>query len=156
MKENSEKLHREDARVDTLILCLLFVSACVVPIAMMFGGWIMRSAAPAEPNRFVGYRTQLSMSSTDAWHYANSCCGRLWMRLGIVLLAGGMAAIFFVVLAILQNSVSVQTAPDALMWCILLVSGVQIACMILSIFLVERELRRVFHKDGSRRETAGH
>lgn len=141
--------------MDTLIICLLFVSVSVAPLTVLFGGWIMRSTASAEPNRFVGYRSQISMSSTEAWQYANDYCGRLWMRLGLFMLAGSMAVLLIAVMVILASGSSVQSTATILSWVVIGAAAAQVVCLVLSFFRVERHLRTVFRADGTRREQTG-
>lgn len=137
--------------MDTLILCLIFVSLCIVPLVMIFGGWIMRSTAQTEPNKFVGYRTQLSMASPEAWQMANSLCGQLWMRFGLALLLAGAAVMLAGLLIMHQMGRPLQTALEPLPWGMLTVVSAQTAVMILVIVHVERRLRAQFNRDGSRR-----
>lgn len=47
---------------------------------------------PEEINSIFGYRTKRSMKSIDAWKFANDYCGRLWQKIGLILIVPTVAA----------------------------------------------------------------
>ena len=62
------------------------------------------------------------MKNTDTWNFAHSYCGRLWWKIGLFMSAGTIFAIMMI----------------------------QCAILLISIYPVERELRKNFDKTGKR------
>ena len=63
-----------------LICCLM------IPGLMIIAGWMMWKHCPKQINSLLGYRTKRSMKNMDTWKFAHEYCGRLWFRLGLLLL----------------------------------------------------------------------
>lgn len=75
-------------------LWLIFVF--VTPAIMIFAGWMMWKHCPKNINGLVGYRTTRSMKNMDTWQFAHDFCGRLWWKIGFVMLAGSALVFAFV------------------------------------------------------------
>lgn len=105
-----------------------------VPAVIIICGYIMKKFHSAEPDSTVGYRTARSMSSREAWAFANERCGGLWIKIGAVASAVSLpfcAAYFFI-----------STAYGAALMCVLML--LQTAAMLLPIPRVEKELKEKF------------
>ncbi|MBD5561006.1 MAG: SdpI family protein [Clostridia bacterium] len=129
------------------IALLLLVSTAVVPMLMLLAGWMMRLVADSEPNRAVGFRTRLSMSSSEAWRYANMYLGRKWGVQGLIMLGVSLGAVLVLLLSF-GSSLIVRGA--ALSWIVVGVTAAQVLWMVFSCWEAERHLRTVFRPDGSR------
>jgi len=114
-------------------LFMLFCN-CLIPGVMLLFGWIFRKHPPKQINSFYGYRTRRSSASQAAWDFAQVTMGKLWWRWGWVLLALSVAA----QLPFLQAEESTISKISGL------VCGAQVAVLLLSIWPVERALKRQF------------
>lgn len=137
--------------MEGLIIAILVVGVCIVPVIIEVAGWILRGMVPSEPNGYVGYRTRMSTSSVEAWNYANSYCGKLWMQIGWKLLLVSVAVVLIAVWAILGSGGTLASASSALLWTVGGVTGGQCLVFLLSIRAVEKKLRQEFNPDGTRR-----
>ena len=105
-----------------------------VPAVIIICGYIMKNCHSAEPDPTVGYRTVRSMSSREAWAFANERCGGLWIKIG--------AAAAAVSLPFCATYFFISTAYGAALMCVLML--LQTAAMLLPIPRVEKELKEKF------------
>ena len=118
-----------------LVMCLL------IPAVMIGIGWRFRHRPPKTINGLYGYRTARSMQNQQTWRFAHETCGRLWLRIGLVLLPVSIAAML----------PSLGRGTDTVgLWCVGVVL-VQTALLVSSIFPVERALKRTFDDYGRKR-----
>ena len=64
------------------MVCVIFI----LPIIITIIGHLMNKYPPKKVNWFVGYRTRKSMKDETVWKVANEYCGKLWMRIGLIML----------------------------------------------------------------------
>ena len=64
----------------------MFLCNLLMPLIMLIGGYCMYKNPPKEINGLVGYRTTMSKKNKDTWKFAHDYCGRLWIKLGFILL----------------------------------------------------------------------
>ena len=112
---------------------LLFVCELLVPIIMIVFGILFSAGAPGDINSFFGYRTLMSMKNSDTWDFAHRYCGRLWIRIGAVMLP----------VTVISSIISLKTARILSVLGIfgVIVIAVQTCVIIISIIMVERKLR---------------
>lgn len=120
-----------------MMLCCL-----LVPLTMLLSGRWLDKYPPKEINGLLGYRTKRSRKSADAWNFAQHFCGKLWVKIGIVLFPVTLLAM----LPFLKSGI------DAVSIAALVVSAAQILVMVASIWPVERALRRNFDENGVRKQ----
>lgn len=113
----------------------------LLPAIMLAFGWLFQKKPPRRINGVYGYRTARSMKNQETWLFAHKVCGRLWFRLGLLLLPVSVCAM----LPALGRSVNVVG-----IWCCI-VETVQLVVLIGSIFPVERALKRTFDDFGKKR-----
>lgn len=83
----------------------------------------------------------MSMKNVDTWAFAHDYCGRLWIKLGLILLIPTIIVqILFVHSG--ENTIGILT---------LIVESVQLVVLIGSIVPVEKALKRTFDENGARR-----
>ena len=121
----------------------LFVTAMdlLVPAIMLYFGRRFQKKPPEKINHIYGYRTSRSMKNQETWRFAHETCGRLWVRLGAVLLLLSLAA------AAMTFGSGVETA--GIVSAVVVV--VQMVVVIGSIVPVERALKRNFDDQGRKR-----
>ena len=57
----------------------------MIPILIIFIGYIMYKYPPKKINWIVGYRTRKSMKNEENWKFANQYCGKLWIKIGLIM-----------------------------------------------------------------------
>lgn len=119
-----------------ILVCDLFI-----PILMILAGIIMWKHAPKEINGLLGYRTTRSMKNMDTWKFAHDHCGRLWWKIGLVMLIATIPA----------HLPFYQSNDNTLSALSLIVTGVQLVVLIASVFPTEMALKKTFHDDGTRK-----
>ena len=113
----------------------------LVPIIMLYFGRRFQKKPPEKINQIYGYRTARSMKNQETWRFAHETCGRLWVRLGAVLLLLSLAA------AAMTFGSGVETAGIVSAAVVV----VQMVVVIGSIVPVERALKRNFDDQGRKR-----
>jgi uncharacterized membrane protein len=107
---------------------------------MLGFGYVMRKYPPKKINGVYGYRTSKSMKSYETWNFAHEFCGRIWVRVGLVMLFVSLL-IFFI---------AMRYKEDILDWVILLVIVLQTVILSISIIPVEKALGDLFDNKGHR------
>ena len=100
----------------------------------------MHKNPPKKINDLVGYRTPMSRKNMDTWTFAHEYCGKLWMKLGVVVL----------ILSVIAQIPFVKASEDAIGNLSLILVAVQLAVIIGSVFVVEKALKNTFNEEGVR------
>ena len=119
----------------------MFIFNLLVPLLMVVFGRIMYKHAPKSINGVYGYRTSMSMKNEDTWKFAHDYCGRLWYKIGLIML----------IPSVLVQLPFVRRSTDTIGIMTVVLETVQICVMIASIFPTERALRKTFDKYGNRK-----
>lgn len=119
----------------------MFICNLLVPLLMVVFGRIMYKHAPKSINGIYGYRTSMSMKNEDTWKFAHDYCGRLWYKIGLIML----------IPSVLVQLPFVKRSTDTIGIMTVVLETVQICVMIASIFPTERALRKTFDKYGNRK-----
>ncbi|NFD29294.1 SdpI family protein [Clostridium botulinum] len=121
----------------------IFIIVCnlIIPVIMLFFGVRFRKHGPKNINGIYGYRTSMSMKNKETWEFAHQYCGRLWIKLGLIMLTISIIV-----------SVLVFTYIDEAQGIIdLILVTIQTIVLIVSIFPVEKALKNNFDGNGNRR-----
>lgn len=120
----------------------MFFSNLLVPVIFIVSGRMMWKHCPKKINGMMGYRTKRSMMNMDTWKFAHEYCGRLWWKLGwLILIPSVPAQILFYNSS--DNVIGIASGIICTVQCIVLVAA--------SIFPTEKALKKAFHEDGTRR-----
>ncbi len=121
----------------------IFIIICnlIIPVIMLFLGVKFRKHGPKNINGIYGYRTSMSMKNKETWEFAHQYCGRLWTKLGLIML---VISIIVSVLAFTYFD-EAQGIIDAIL------VTIQTIALIASIFPVEKALKSNFDGNGHRR-----
>ena len=111
------------------------------PAVMILFGTMFMKAAPKKINYIFGYRTDMSMKNRDTWEFAHKYIGKLWLRLGFLLIPTTVILMLFVI-GKTENIVGTIG---------LIVSFINTVVLIVPIFFTEKALNRAFDKDGNRK-----
>ena len=120
-----------------------FMLCCdvLIPILMIVAGRMMWKRPPKTINGTVGYRSNRSMMNMDTWNFAHDYCGRLWWKIGWIMLVPSIL-IHVPLYGKSDNAIGIV--------CGILIT-VQTIVLIVSIFPTERALKRTFTDSGKRR-----
>ena len=119
-----------------MLLCDL-----LIPVVMLIAGRMMWKHCPKNINSVMGYRTARSMKNMDTWKFAHDYCGRLWWKLGLIMLVLS-ALIYIPFYQSSEKTIGIIGGILATIQCIVLIA---------SIFPTESALKKTFKDDGTRR-----
>lgn len=120
----------------------MFVCNMLVPLVMILGGYFMYKHPPKDINGVIGYRTKMSRVNKDTWDFAQDYCGRLWLKIGLILL---------IPTAIVQIPF-VHSSDDTIGIMSLVLETVQLIILFVCFIPVELKLRKTFDHNGNRRQ----
>ena len=75
----------------------MLIMALLVPLTMVAFGKYFAKNAPKQINWVFGYRTSMSMKNKETWEFAHHYCGKLWLRIGYIMLVPTIVAMLFVI-----------------------------------------------------------
>ena len=125
----------------TLFWLFMLAMGLLIPLLMVFFGRRFLKKPPSRINDFYDYRTAMSMKNAETWRFAHAVCGRLWSRVGLVLLPLSLLPFLFFIGADENRIGTVGTV----------VCLIQTAVLVASLIPVEAALRKNFDKDGKQR-----
>lgn len=117
----------------------MFFMEIMIPACMVVFGLMFVKSPPGNINGFFGYRTARSCSSKEAWDFAHTYFGRIWWKLGMVML-------------VISAAVMVPFAgksDDAIGIAGTVICVIQIIVMLAPILFTERALKRNFDDKGN-------
>ena len=120
----------------------LFICNLIVPVIMLIAGRMMWKHCPQKVNGVYGYRTRRSMKNMDTWKFAHNYCGRLWYKIGCIML----------LLTVVVQIPFFRSSEEVIGMVGLVLCTIQIVVLIASVFPTEAALKKTFHEDGTRRE----
>ncbi len=116
----------------------IFWSDLLIPIMMIVIGRLMWKHPPKNINALIGYRTTRSMKNMDTWNFAHHYSGKLWWKIGWMILLPSL----------LVHIPFYKASEDVVgIVCVVLLS-IQVIILIFSIFPVERALKKTFTDEG--------
>ena len=119
----------------------MLIMDLLTPLLMLGFGSLCLKRAPREINFIYGYRTTMSMKNKDTWQFAHAYFGKLWFRIGLILLPVSILPLLFVMGGD-ENTVSIVGG---------VICTVQVVVLLGSIVPVEKALKRTFDRDGNRK-----
>ena len=111
------------------------------PLIMLVMGRYFMKKSPKEINYIFGYRTNMSMKNKDTWDFAHKYFGKRWFRLGWLLIPISVIPMLFVI----------GKGEDIIGTVGMVVMVIDLILLIAPIFPTERALKKVFDKDGNKR-----
>lgn len=124
---------------------LTLVSVLIIPIVMIGCGGIFKKYPPKTINNFYGYRTPMSSKNQETWDFAQTYFGKVWWKIGWIMCLG----VILIMVGILLSGYSKNEA--FVTYSITIITIIEVVLMVLSIIPVEKALRRVFNKDGTKK-----
>ena len=120
---------------------IVFMFDLLIPVMMLGFGRIMYRSAPKDINYIFGYRTTRSMKNEDTWKFAHEYCGRLWCRIGLIML----------ITTVIVHIPFYNSSKDTIGIVVTIVMTVQVVVLMLSIIPTEIALKKTFNDDGTRK-----
>ena len=117
---------------------LILFCDLIIPLTMIIFGYWMWKHPPKEINGIFGYRTTRSMINQDTWFFAHHYSGKLWWKIGWVLLLLSLL-VHIPFYNALENTIGIFS---------IIILGIQFIPMIVSIILTERALKKTFTDEG--------
>jgi hypothetical protein len=74
----------------------MLICSILIPIIMILFGRFMWKRLPKKINWIFGYRTPMSMKNLDTWEFAQEYSGRIWWKIGWILMLLSVATIIIV------------------------------------------------------------
>lgn len=111
------------------------------PLIMIVMGRYFMKKSPKEINYIFGYRTNMSMKNKDTWDFAHNYFGKLWFHLGWLLIPISVIPMLFVI----------GKGEDIIGTVGMVVMVIDLILLIAPIFPTERALKKIFDKDGNKR-----
>ena len=112
-----------------------------LPLTMIGFGRYFLKQAPGAINWVFGYRTEMSMKNKDTWEFAHNYIGKLWYRIGLILLPLSVIPMLFV---LGKDKDTIGNLGAA-------ITMLQLVFLIVPIFPTEHALKKTFDKKGKRR-----
>ena len=75
-------------------MSVVIIVSIITSISIMLGGLCMKKYAKNTSDHSIGFRTARSLSSDEAWRFANEKCGGAWIIIGAVCFVMAVAAVF--------------------------------------------------------------
>ena len=119
----------------------MLICDLLIPLLMIFAGRMMWKHMPKNINGLIGYRTRRSMKNMDTWQFANIHCGKLWHKIGWIMLFP----------SIILHLPFYGHPPEIVGILAAILCTIQVGIMLSSIFFTERALKRNFTDEGIQR-----
>lgn len=119
----------------------MFCCDILIPITMILCGKMMWKHPPKNINGLMGYRTSRSMQNMDTWKFAHEYSGKLWWKIGWIILIPSII-VYIPFFKATDNTIGMVGG---------ILVTVQIIILIGSIFPTEKALKKTFTDDGLRR-----
>ena len=113
------------------------------PLIMIVMGRYFMKKSPKEINYIFGYRTNMSMKNKDTWDFAHKYFGKRWFCLGWLLIPISVIPMLFVI----------GKGEDIIGTVGMVVMVIDLILLIAPIFPTERALKKIFDKDGNKRNS---
>ena len=114
----------------------------LIPFVMIVAGRMSWKHCPKNINSLIGYRTTRSMKSMDTWKFAKDYCGRLWWKIGWVM----------IIPSALIHIPLYHSDKNTIGFAGVILVTIQCFIMIVSIYPTEKALKKHFNDDGIRRQ----
>ena len=119
----------------------MFIMVLLIPLTMIFFGWLLFRRTPKKINYVFGYRTKRSMMNEETWRFANQYFGKVWYLCGLILAPLSVIAIGIV---FGKGPGTVGTVGG-------IITMLQMLPLIGAIVPTESELKKNFDENGKRR-----
>ena len=119
----------------------MLIMVLLIPLTMIFFGWLLFRKTPKEINYAYAYRTKRSMMNEETWRFANQYFGKVWYLCGLI-----SAPLSVIAIAIVfgKGPGTVGTIGG-------IITMLQMILLVGAIVPTESELKKNFDENGKRR-----
>lgn len=119
----------------------VFLTICnlILPVLMIVTGKVFMKNPPGKINVIYGYRTSHSMKNQDTWNFAHFYCGKLWWKIGWIMLP----------LTIIGMLPVIGKSDDIVGGLGTVIIIIECVIMFMTVFSTEKALAKKFDKDGN-------
>ena len=119
----------------------MFIMVLLIPLTMIFFGWLLFRKTSKEINYVYGYRTKRSMMNEETWRFANQYFGKVWYLCGLI----------SVPLSVIAIALVFGKGPGTVGMVGGIITMLQFLPLIGAIVPTESELKKNFDENGKRR-----
>ena len=119
----------------------MLIMVLLIPLTMIFFGWLLFRKTPKEINYIYGYRTKRSMMNEETWRFANQYFGKVWYLCGLISVPLSVTAI---ALVLGKGTETVGTIGG-------IITMLQMIPLVGAIIPTEIALKKNFDENGKRR-----
>ncbi|WP_315365988.1 SdpI family protein [Oribacterium sinus] len=119
----------------------MLIMVLLIPLTMLFFGWLLFRRTPKEINYVYGYRTKRSMMNEETWRFANQYFGKAWYLCGLI----------SVPLSVIAITIVFGKGPGTVGMVGGIITMLQMLPLIGAIVPTESELKKNFDENGKRR-----
>lgn len=119
----------------------MLITVLLIPLTMIFFGWLLFRKTPKEINYVYGYRTKRSMMNEETWRFANQYFGKVWYLCGLI----------SVPLSVIAIALVFGKGPGTVGMVGGIITMLQFLPLIGAIVPTESELKKNFDENGKRR-----
>ena len=119
----------------------MLIMVLLIPLTMIFFGWLLFRKTPKEINYVYGYRTKRSMMNEETWRFANQYFGKVWYLCGLISVPLSVTAI---ALVLGKGTETVGTIGG-------IITMLQMIPLVGAIIPTEIALKKNFDENGKRR-----
>ena len=119
----------------------MLIMVLLIPLTMIFFGWLLFRKTPKEINYVYGYRTKRSMMNEETWRFANQYFGKAWYLCGLI----------SVPLSVIAITIVFGKGPGTVGMVGGIITMLQMLPLIGAIVPTESELKKNFDENGKRR-----
>ena len=118
--------------------------AIIVPLVLLGVGLYYTKCPPEKIYTDFGYKTPLTLKNDDIWAFAHQCCGKTWIKLGLIMIPISIA-IMVIPLFISEDAMSIFSVALFALQCV---------AVFFSFRRVKATILTVFDENGNRRAAA--
>ncbi len=112
-----------------------FATGILIPLMMLIFGRMLWKHCPAKINIYYGYRTPRALKNLDTWHFANTYFGKLWWKIGWIILFPSAISV----------SLTYNASENTISTVLLIALFIQSVFVIYSIVKTELALKKKFY-----------
>lgn len=120
------------------------VMSIVVPLVLLAVGLYYTLCPPEKIYTDFGYKTKLTLKNEDIWAFANQYCGKVWIKLGLIMIPISVA-VMFIPRTMSENTISAFSVGLFVLQCI---------ATLFSVRHIQGVLKATFDENGIRRSAA--
>ena len=118
------------------------IMTMLIPLIMVVCGWLFMHGIPKDRNSLFGYRTAMSTKNDDTWRFAHEYCGRLWLIIGLILLA--VTTVFMVL--------SMSMDPERVAFISGILMMIYVVPLLATVAATESAMKKTFDTRGKRKK----